>query len=78
MEQVTIGGKNYECEKFGVVELADTLEWMQERHEDKIVKRARKIYSDEFPLRVYEDLQKKVTETDLQALEAAIGKSSDM
>jgi hypothetical protein len=61
MEQVKIGGKNYECEKFGVVELADVLDWMQERYESGIIRRAKLVYEGDFPDKVFDLLQKKVS-----------------
>ena len=65
MEQVKIGGKTYECEKYGLPELADLQDWLKERQEDKIIARAKKVWGDNLPDRVYDDLNKNITLDDL-------------
>jgi hypothetical protein len=67
--EVKIGSKTYECDRFGLIELADLQDWMQERKEDRILARARKAYPDELPIRIYDDMSKEIT---LDELEDAI------
>ena len=59
--KVTIGSKTYECEKFGLTEFADLQDWMQERREDRIAKRAQKLYGDDPPNIVFTELNKEIT-----------------
>ncbi len=70
--EIRIGTKNYECEQFGIMNLADTLDWMQGRHEQKIIAKAHLVYGDDLPDRVYDDLKKEVSidaiKTDIRAM----------
>ena len=63
--EVKIGSKNYECSKYGTSELADLQDWLKERQEDKIIARAHKVYGDNLPDRIYDDLSKEITLDDL-------------
>lgn len=63
--EVTIGSKKYECGRFGLTELADLQDWMQGRREDKIIARARKVYGDELPDKIFDEISKEITLDDL-------------
>jgi hypothetical protein len=65
--EVKIGSKTYQCEKYGITELADLQDYLQEINEDKIIKKARKVYGDNLPDQVYEDLKKEISVTELTA-----------
>ena len=59
--EIRIGTKKYECEQFGIIDLADTLDWMQDRHQKKIIEKARLVYGDKLPDKVFEDLKEEVS-----------------
>ena len=59
--EVQIGSKKYECGKYGTSELADLQDWLKERQEDKIIARARKVYGENLPDKIYADLSKEIT-----------------
>lgn len=64
--KVKIGTKSYECGKYGTSELADLQDWLKERQEDRVIKRARKIYGDDLPDRIYDEISKEITFDDLE------------
>ena len=63
--KVLIGSKNYECAKYGLLELAELQDWLKDRQEAKIIKRAKMVYGDKLPDRIYDDLNKEITIDDL-------------
>ena len=63
--EVRTAGKVYQCGKYGLNELADLQDWMQDRREEKIIKRARKIYGDNLPDKIYDEISKEVTLDDI-------------
>lgn len=74
--KVRIGTKTYECDRFGIIELADLQDWMQERNEVKIIRKAKLVFGDKLPTEVYQDLKKEIglneivegIESDLRAM----------
>lgn len=74
--EVRIGTKTYECDRFGIIELADLQDWLQERQEEKIVRKAKMVFGDKLPMEVYTDLKKEIglnelvecIESDLRAM----------
>lgn len=69
--KVRIGSKTYECEKFGPSEFADLIEWLQERREDRIIKRAHKVYGDELPDKIFDEINKELGIDDMEDAIAA-------
>ena len=64
--QVKLGQKMYDCNGFGLTELADLQDWMQERRENKIIARAKKVYGDKLPDRIFDEISKEVSIDDLE------------
>jgi hypothetical protein len=64
--QVKLGAKTYDCEGFGLTELADLQDWIQERRENKIIARAKKVYGDDLPDRIFDEISKEVSIDDLE------------
>jgi hypothetical protein len=59
--EVKIGEKVYNCDRFGLTELADLQDWMQERKEDRIIARAKKIYPDGLPDKIFDEINQEIT-----------------
>lgn len=74
--KVKIGTMTYECDRFGIIELADLQDWLQERQEEKIIRKAKKVFGGNLPMEVYVDLKKEIglneivecIESDLRAM----------
>ena len=64
--QVKLGQKKYDCNGFGLTELADLQDWMQERRENKIIARAKKVYGDNLPDKIFDEISKEVSIDDLE------------